>query len=178
MVCDRCILTVKGLLNHLEADVAVVEMGKVILNTPFTAEQTKLFENRLQDLGFELLKDKEEKVLEKLKTVLIDLVRNQEESLKKYTVSAYVEQKMGKDYKTLSTLFSSKEGQTIEHFLIAQKVERVKELISYNELSISEIADLLHYSSVAHLSNQFKKMTGFTPSEFRKKGERIALDKI
>ncbi|WP_304234227.1 AraC family transcriptional regulator [Jiulongibacter sediminis] len=178
MVCDRCIFTVSELLNQLKADVSGVEMGRVILSSPLSADQSVLFEQKLKGLGFELLKDKELQLIENLKTVIIDLVRNQEEALRKYTVSAYIEKEMGRDYKTLSTLFSSKEGQTIEHFMIAQKVERVKELVSYNELSISEIADRLHYSSVAHLSNQFKKMTGLTPSQFRQKGERKALDKI
>ena len=178
MVCDRCILSVAELLKRLHSRTRHIEMGLVRLTEPISEERLVILEKELNDLGFELIKNKEDQLLEKLKTIIIDLVRNQEESLKKLTVSAYIGQKMGKDYKSLSTLFSLKEGQTIEHFVIVQKVERVKELIQYNELSISQIADMLHYSSVAHLSNQFKKITGLSPSDFRKKGERIALDKI
>ncbi|MGR3809134.1 helix-turn-helix domain-containing protein [Jiulongibacter sp. NS-SX5] len=176
MVCDRCILSVSELLKTQGAEVRSVEMGLVKLKQPL--KDPEGFEKQLNSIGFELLKDKEQELLEQLKYVIIDLIRNQEEALQKFTISAYLEQEIGKDYKSLSALFSSKEGKTIEHFVIAQKVERIKELLSYKELSISEIADKLHYSSVAHLSNQFKKVTGQTPSEFRANGQRIALDKL
>lgn len=116
--------------------------------------------------------------MEKVKNAITRLIHQQEEALKKYTVSAFIEDDVGKDYKALSALFSAKEGKTIEQYVIAQKLERVKELISYKELSISEIADKLHYSSVAHLSNQFKKYMGITPSQYKGTGNRNALDTL
>lgn len=157
---------------------ASVDLGLVEINEELDQESIKSFSADLADLGFELIEDRDSQYVEAVKNAITKLIYKQQEALKKYTISVYIEEEVGKDYKWLSTLFSHKEGITIEHYVIAQKIERVKELISYNELSISEIADKLHYSSVAYLSNQFKKIMGFTPSEFKAIGTRKPLDKV
>jgi AraC family transcriptional regulator len=167
MVCDRCILSVEKLLDESGIESKSIGLGKVELVRKLNPE-----------LGFELLEDKESQYVEAVKNAITDLIYNQEDTLKKYTISAFIEERVGREYKWLSQLFSNKEGDTIEHYVIAQKIERVKELLSYESLTISEIADKLHYSSVAHLSNQFKKITGYSPSQFKNFGERKPLDKI
>ncbi|MFT5886726.1 MAG: AraC family transcriptional regulator [Arcticibacterium sp.] len=178
MVCDRCISSVEHLLTRSNISYEKVLLGIAILKEPLTDLAESSLSKSLRNLGFELLEDKDSQDVEKIKNAITILVHRREESLKKYTVSAFIETQVGKDYKALSTLFSAKEGKTIEQYVIAQKVERIKELISYKELSISEIADKLHYSSVAHLSNQFKKYTGITPSQYRNVGTRNALDHL
>ncbi|MFT4733729.1 MAG: AraC family transcriptional regulator [Algoriphagus sp.] len=178
MVCDRCISSVEQLLISSNIAFEKVLLGCATLKEPLTDVSQSNLSKSLGDLGFELLEDKNSQYIERIKNAITILVHQQENSLKKYTVSAFIETKVGKDYKALSALFSTGEGKTIEQYVIAQKVERIKELISYKELSISEIADKLHYSSVAHLSNQFKKYTGITPSQYRNVGTRNALDHI
>lgn len=178
MVCDRCIKSVEQLLDTSKIAYDSIDLGVVNLKKELSEAQEAKLSKDLSNLGFELLEDKDSQYVEAVKNAITKLIYQQESALMKYTISAYIESEVGKDYKWLSNLFSSKEETTIEHYVIAQKIERVKELISYNELSISEIADSLHYSSVAHLSNQFKKITGMTPSYFKTIGTRKALDKI
>jgi AraC family transcriptional regulator len=176
MVCDRCRTSVIQVLDKLKAPYRRVDLGEVeLLNEPgqeFLAD----FKNQITPLGFELIEDKNSRVISKIKSAAIDLVRNKSS---KYKLSTYLSDLLGKDYNSLSSLFSSVEGITIEHFLILQKIEYVKELLAYDELSLSEIADKLQYSSVQHLSNQFKKVTGLTPGQFKAwRSARTALDKI
>lgn len=178
MVCNRCILAMEQEVKVMGWTVKEMDLGKVVLNEKPTNEEIQTFKGAIEKIGFELIEDTDKKWVEAIKNAIIHLIYDQNEVLKKYTTSAFLEKELDKEYKWLSTLFSNEEKQTIEQFVIAQKVERVKELLSYQELSISEIAHKLHYSSIGHLSNQFKKTTGQTPSEFKNGGKRIALDKI
>ncbi len=178
MVCDRCIMSVKTLLDTSGIAYGDIELGSVPLKKELSAAKQKSLAEELESLGFELLLDKDYQYVEAVKNAVTKLIHQQESALKKYTISAYIEEMVGKDYKWLSSLFSNKVGDTIEHYVIEQKIERVKELITYDELTISEIAESLHYSSVAHLSNQFKKIVGVTPSNYKTTGKRKPLDKI
>lgn len=169
------------MLNTLGLAVKNIALGEVVLDKPLNTEQKSTLKTALEKHGFELLDDKKAKIIEQVKTLLIVLVHyNQTEKPEHMRYSDYLEKQVGMDYNSLSKLFSEVEGVTIEHFLISQKVERIKELLIYNEYSISEISLQLGYSSVAHLSGQFKKITGLTPSEFKKLHEhtRKPLDKI
>ncbi|AWV98835.1 helix-turn-helix domain-containing protein [Arcticibacterium luteifluviistationis] len=178
MVCDRCIMSVKQLLDTSGIAYGQIELGRVPLKDKLSEKEQNNLAGKLESLGFELLLDKDYQYVEAVKNAVTKLIYQQENALKKYTISAYIEEEVGKDYKWLSSLFSSKVGDTIEHFVIEQKIERVKELITYDEMTISEISESLHYSSVAHLSNQFKKIVGVTPSNYKTTGKRKQLDKI
>lgn len=179
MVCGRCIMVVQKLLEDSGHTVLNVQLGEVtIATTPDKEEKVKL-QNKLSDLGFELIDDIKSRIIEKIKTLIIDLVHHHDVELKK-NLSDIVSDSLNHDYTYLSNLFSEVEGTTIEKYFIAQKIERVKELLVYNELSLSEIAYKLNYSSVAYLSNQFKKITGLTPSHFKqiKANKRKPLDEV
>lgn len=166
MVCDRCKLVVNQLFSQATFQVQQVTLGEVTVSEPFAPAQVDAVATTLKEYGFELLEDKRLRVIEKIKTLVLELVRSSSEGLK-VNVSDYLAAQLHRDYNGLSTLFSAHEGITIEQYLIRQKIERVKELLAYDELSLSQIADELHYSSVGHLSNQFKKITGMTPSQFK-----------
>ena len=144
----------------------VVDLGEVEIMEEITAEQRAELQNALLESGLELMDDKRAILIEKIKNVIIDMVHHSEEVVKT-NFSEYLTSKLDYDYTYLANLFSEVQGTTIAQFLISHKVERIKELIIYDELSISEIAWKMNYSSVAHLSNQFKKVTGLTPSHFR-----------
>lgn len=179
MVCDRCILAIKEQLEKAGIAYTRVNLGEVELDKEPAPEQLHDLNKGLTAIGFELLDDKKEKLVEKIKNIIISLVhRNEEGSNKK--LSALLEEKLQLDYHYLSNLFSATEGITIEKYTIRQRIERVKELLTYNELSLSEIADQMEYSSVQHLSQQFKKETGLTPTQFRelKENNRKPLDKV
>lgn len=180
MVCDRCIRVVREELQKSGFDVHDVKLGEVALGEKPKPDLEKI-RATLEENGFELIEDKRAKIVEKIKSVIIKLVHhsNELETLRE-NVSSYIESHVGQDYHSLSRLFSSVENTTIEKFLIAQKIEKTKELLVYGELTLSEIAFRLGYSSVQHLSNQFKHVTGFSPSDFRKiKNEkRKAIDKV
>jgi AraC-like DNA-binding protein len=181
MVCNRCISVVKNELSAFGITAKSIALGEVIVDKPLNTGQKSALNAALQKHGFELLDDKKAKIIEQIKTLLIVLVHyNKTEKPEHMRYSDYLEKEVGMDYNSLSKLFSEVEGITIEHFLISQKVERIKELLIYNEYSVSEIAVQLGYSSVAHLSGQFKKLTGSTPSEFKKLHQhtRKPLDKI
>lgn len=167
MVCNRCKMVVKSELEKLGLTIITVDLGKVEIFEENIENQKQKLEKSLQLLGFELLDDKTSKTIEKIKNLIIDLVHYQNQKLK-INLSTYLSEELSQDYSTLSNLFSETEGITIEHYFIAQKIEKTKELLIYNELTLSEIAIQLHYSNVAHLSNQFKKVTGFTPTNFKK----------
>ncbi|MGV8094606.1 MAG: helix-turn-helix domain-containing protein [Mangrovibacterium sp.] len=179
MVCDRCKMVVKAELENMGLHPLSVELGEVELDREITNQEKQQFSERLQQLGFSLIDDRKSRLIERIKTLIIELVhhRNNELSI---NLSDYLKDKINHDYHYISNLFSEVEGTTIEKYFIAQKIEKVKELLVYDELSLSEIADQLNYSSVAYLSSQFKKVTGFTPSYFKqiKEKKRKPLDKI
>ncbi len=179
MVCNRCIMVVQNELDKLSLNVKNIKIGEVTLNTELTAEEKNKLDNALIPLGFEIIDDKKSRIIEKIKNIIIDLVHHHDNEIKS-NLSDLLSAELHHDYNYLSNLFSEVEGTTIEKYFIAQKIEKVKELLVYDELSLSEIAFRLNYSSVAYLSNQFKKVTGLTPSHFKKIKEdrRKALDEL
>lgn len=179
MVCKRCVMVVNDELEKLGLRPISIELGEVVLNKELSDIQKTQVKTALEKVGFELIDNRKGQLIERAKTLLIELVHRQNNELRT-NLSDYLSQQLGHDYSSLSTLFSEVEGTTIEKFYIAQKIERVKELLVYDELSLSEIAHLLNYSSVAHLSNQFKKITGLTPSHFKQIGavKRKPLDEL
>ena len=179
MVCDRCILVIKEQLEKAGISYNSVSLGEVQLNNEPTPEQLDNLNRNLTAIGFELLDDKKEKLVEKIKNIIISLIHRNEDSNNK-KLSALLEERLQLDYHYLSNMFSATEGSTIEKYTIRQRIERVKELLTYKELSLSEIADQMEYSSVQHLSQQFKKETGLTPTRFRdlKENTRKPLDKV
>lgn len=179
MVCNRCILVVTEILKNLHLTPLNVELGKVVVREDLQPEDRKAIQEILPQYGFELIDDKRIRIIEQIRTAVIELV-HYEDNASKLKLSEYLKEKCHYDYSFLSKLFSEANGISIEKYYIAQKVERIKELLIYGELSISEIADLLQYSSVAHLSTQFRNVTGMTPSRFKqlKEHKREPLDKI
>ena len=166
MVCDRCKLVVTSELEKLGVHPLVVELGEVTLETDLDPSEKENFGQALETLGFEIIDTRKNRLVEKAKTLIIDLVHRQNGELK-INLSDYLAGQLQHDYKYISNLFSEMEGSTVEKYFIAQKIEKVKELLAYDELTLSEIAYRLNYSSVAHLSNQFKKVTGMSPSDFK-----------
>ncbi|RSC93335.1 helix-turn-helix domain-containing protein [Tenacibaculum singaporense] len=179
MVCNRCILVIQNELDKLGIRVKNIKLGEVILEKELTSDEKESLDKVLLDLGFEIIDDKKSRIIEKIKNLIINLVHHQD-SETKINLSELLSNELHHDYNYLSNLFSEVEGTTIEKYFIAQKIEKVKELLVYDELSLSEIAFRLHYSSVAYLSNQFKKVTGLTPSHFKKirKDRRKPLDEV
>ena len=179
MVCDRCIMVVQNELEKLGLDAKNIKLGEVILSKEITSLEKENLSKTLEPLGFEVIDDKKGRIIEKIKNIIIDLVHHQDSDVKT-NLSDVLSDKLHHDYNYLSNLFSEVEGTTIEKYFIAQKVEKVIELLVYDELSLSEIANRLNYSSVAYLSNQFKKVTGLTPSHFKqiKEDKRKPLDKV
>jgi AraC-like DNA-binding protein len=166
MVSIRCKMIVKEKLKELGLEYAAVNLGEVDLIKNITQKQKEQFKNALLKSGLELMDDKKAILIEKIKNAIIEMVHYSDE-LPHTNFSDYLSKKLNYDYTYLSNLFSETEATTIEHFILLHKIERVKELIIYDELNLTEIAHKLHYSSVAHLSNQFKKITGLTPSYFK-----------
>ena len=179
MVCDRCIMVVQNELEKLGLDAKNIKLGEVILSKEITSLEKENLSKTLEPLGFEVIDDKKGRIIEKIKNIIIDLVHHQDSDVKT-NLSDVLSDKLHHDYNYLSNLFSEVEGTTIEKYFIAQKVEKVKELLVYDELSLCEIAFRLNYSSVSYLSNQFKKVTGLTPSYFKqiKEDKRKPLDKV
>lgn len=179
MVSTRCKMAVKEELRKLGLHFIVVELGEVDIMEDISADQREHLKIALSNLGFELIDDKRSVLIEKIKHVIIEMVHNMDEPIK-IKFSNYLSGKLSHDYTYMSNLFSEVQGTTIGQFIILNKIERIKELIIYDELSISEIAWKMNYSSVAHLSNQFKKVTGLTPSHFKqmKDKRRISIDEI
>lgn len=167
MESDRCITLVKEQLNNLGISNYRVELGKVDMNEDITREDLLSLENILKSVGFEFLENKENRLIERIKAAVCFYIDNQED-ISKVNFSDYIRKNVNYDYTTLSHLFSEKEGITIEKYFIGQRIERVKKLLTNLEVSVSEISYQLQYSSVGHLSNQFKKTTGYTPSVFRR----------
>jgi AraC-like DNA-binding protein len=179
MVCSRCKMVVKSEFEKLGLHTISVELGEVELQDEITDSQKEILLNNLKALGFDFIDDKKSKTIEKIKNLIVDLVHHKNNDLK-VNLSDYLVENLNQDYSTLSNLFSEVENTTIEKYFISQKIEKVKELLIYNELSLSEIADILNYSNVAHLSNQFKKVTGFTPTYFKqlKDKKRIQIENL
>ena len=166
MVCIRCKMVVKEELKKLGLQYTTVELGEVGIMEDISAEQHDQFQVALLKSGLELMDDKKSILIQKIKNVIIELIHYSDEPLA-VNFSDYLSQKLDHNYTYLANLFSEVQGTTIEKFIIAHKIERVKELLVYNELNLTEIAYLMHYSSVAHLSAQFKKVTGLTPTHFK-----------
>lgn len=178
MVCERCVSSVSGILGKLNIPYEGIQLGEAHLKNPLTAPQADELKNKLEEQGFELLEDKDTKLINQIKSEVIRFVHHPPTS--KEALSSHLSVHLNKEYSSLSKLFSQVEGRTIENYYINQRIEYAKELVVYDELSLSEIADKLEYSSVAHLSGQFKKITGMTPSAFKKLGmaARKPLDRI
>jgi YesN/AraC family two-component response regulator len=166
MVCIRCKMLVREELKKLGIPFTSVEIGEVELTGPITQEQRDKFSAALSAAGLELINDKKNILVEKVKNVIVELVHESDEQ-PKVNYSQYISKKLDHDYTYLANLFSKEQGTTIEKFIIIHKIERVKQLLMYNEMNLTEIAYKLNYSSVAHLSNQFKKVTRLTPSYFK-----------
>jgi AraC-like DNA-binding protein len=166
MVSNRCKILVKESLKDLGLHFIVVELGVVEIMETLTKPQLESLKAVLNESGLELMDDKRAMLIERIKTVIIEMVHHSDE-LPKSNFSDFISDKLDHDYTYLANLFSEVQGTTIEQFIIAHKVERIKELIIYDEMNITEIAYKMNYSSVAHLSSQFKKVTGLTPTHFK-----------
>lgn len=180
MVCNRCIMVVKEELAGLGLQVQHIGLGKVELEKTPDQAQLSIIRQRLEQNGFELLDDKRSKLVNQIKSLIIRLVHYSSDSSPGMNLSDYLAREIGMDYSYLSSLFSAVENTTIEKYLISQKIERVKELLIYNELTLSEISYQMGYSSVQYLSSQFKKVTGLTPGYFKqlKENRRRRLDEL
>lgn len=166
MVSNRCKMVVKEELKKLGLHFIFVDLGEIEIMENITQEQRDQIKNSLLESGLELMDDKKAVLIEKIKNIIIDMVHHSDDIIK-VNFSDYLSRKLTHDYTYLANLFSEVQGTTIEQFIIHHKVERIKELIIYDELNITEIAFEMNYSSVAHLSNQFKKVTGLSPSHFK-----------
>ena len=179
MVCDRCIMAVRDILQRLELRHGEIHLGVVELVEEVDEGKMEALEEALKAVGFELIDDRRRRLVERIKNTVVELIHHRP-GQPRHNLSEILGDRLNYDYSYLSKLFSEVEGTTIEKYAIAQRVERVKELLAYGELSLNEIAFRLGYSSVAYLSNQFKKVTGMTPGQFREEraGKRVPLDKI
>jgi AraC-like DNA-binding protein len=179
MVCIRCKMVVKSELERLGLHYTVVELGEAEINEDISTDKKDQLNIALKKSGLELIDDKKSMLIEKIKNIIIELVHYSEDQLK-INLSDYLSEKLNYDYTYLANLFSEVQGTTIEKFFINHKIERVKELLVYDELNLKEIAFKLHYSSVSHLSSQFKKVTGLTPSHFKqiKQKRRTPLENV
>lgn len=179
MVSIRCKIIVKQELENLGLHYTVVELGEVEILESISGKKQEALKAALLVSGLELMDDQKAILIEKIKNTIVEMIHYTDD-LPKTNFSTYISKKLNYEYNYLSNLFSEVKGITIEHFIIAHKIELAKELLIYNELSLTEIADKLHYSSVAHLSNQFKKVTGLTPTFFKNmKHKRLtALEKL
>jgi AraC-like DNA-binding protein len=166
MVSNRCKLAVKEQLTKLGVHFIVVDMGEVEIMEELTLVQHKALQAGLLSSGLELMDDKKSVLIEKIKNVITEMIHNSED-VPKVNYSDFISEKLNYDYTYLSNLFSEVKGITIQQFIIVHKIERAKELLFYGELNLTEISYKLHYSSVAHLSNQFKKVTGLSPSAYK-----------
>lgn len=179
MVCDRCVMVVRTELERAGCRVLAVRLGEAEVEGGLSPGEKARLAERLEALGFELLEDRRARMIEAVKRAVIELVRA-EEVMPDVRLSEYLQERLRADYRQISTLFSETEGRTVEKYFIAQKIERVKELLVYDELSLGEIAFRLGYSSVAHLSAQFKQVTGMTPSRYKIMGSagRRTIDSV
>lgn len=179
MVCLCCKKVVARELNNMEIPYSSLELGEVNLLKPISEKQRIHLKKVLREYGLQLMKDEKSILVEKIVAIIIDMIHESEE-LPDVNFSVHLTNQLNQHYHSLSALFSEPKGITIEHFIILHKIERVKELIMYGKLNLTEISYKLHYSSVAHLSNQFKKVTGLTPTFFKniKNKKRIPLESL
>ncbi len=180
MVCDRCIMSVKQILDEQKLPWSCVELGRAKVKADPDQINYDLIDDKLKSIGFELIRDKNKILVESVKNLIVEHIHHNEGEKLKINFSDYLSGEIGKDYTYISSEFSKSEGVTIEKFIILQKIERVKELISYDELNFSEIAFKVNYSSMAHLSRQFKNITGMTLSQYKATQikKRKTLDKV
>lgn len=181
MVCHRCVLSVEDILTKTSIPFHSVSFGEIHLIEELNSEQKEALETSLRNVGFELIDNHTSALIEKIKRLVIKKARNElDENEIKLNLSAYLSDKLHYEYTHLSSSFSEIEGRTIENFFIAQRIEKAKEMLIDGQKTLSEIALELEYSSTAHLSTQFKKITGLTPSHFKKVGvaKRKAIDKV
>ena len=174
MVCIRCKIVVKSELEKLGIHYTIVELGEVEINERLSRKMQESLKIALNKFGLELIDDNKAVLIEKIKTLIVEMIHHNSE-FPKVKYSCYLSEKLNYNYTYISNLFSSVKGVTIEHFIIAHKIERVKELLTYNELTLSEISDKLLYRNVTHLSNQFKKVTGLRPSSFKKMKDKYLI---
>ena len=167
MVSNRCKMIVKSELEEFGLHFIIVDLGEVEIMENITSEQRILLNQNLEKSGLGLLEDKKRVLIEKIKNIIVELVYYSEKQ-PKINLSSFISEKLNYDYTYLANLFSENQSTTIEHFFLNHKIERVKELLVYEDLSLTEISYKLHYSSVGHLSNQFRKMTGLNPSNYKK----------
>jgi AraC-like DNA-binding protein len=167
MVSNRCKMAVREELKKLDLHFILLELGEVDVMENITISQRELLKAGLLNSGLELMDDKRAMLIEKIKNVIVEMVHHTDEQLK-VNFSDFLSDKLNHDYTYMANIFSEVQGTTIEQFIISHKIEKIKELIIYDELNITEIAWKMNYSSVAHLSNQFKKVTGLSPSHFKK----------
>lgn len=179
MVCDRCIMVVKQALGTLKIPYEKIDLGEVFIRGELAEDVRLQLKNRLEAVGFELLDDRRHQLIDQIKSALIKLVHRQD-NRSNQTMSDYLTAALHQDYSSLSKLFSEVEGKTLEHYFMELKIERVKELIKYDELTLTQIALRLNYSSTAYLSSQFKSITGMTPTQFKNidVNLRKGLDKL
>lgn len=178
MVSLRCQIIVKEALERVGIHFINVEMGEIDILQPISNEQCELIEDTLSKYGLEVINNSKVKITEKIKHIIIEVIHHSNEPLE-INFSTHLSQKLDYDYTYLANIFSETEGMTIEKFMICHKIERVKEMLVHSQLSLTEIAHKLHYSSVSHVSNQFKKVTGLTPSLYkqRKQAHRSTFEK-
>ena len=179
MVCNRCKMVIKDAFIKFGLHPAAVELGEVEILEELNIEKKNELDKILQSFGFHLIDDKKSRLIEQIKNAIVELVHHSKDTLT-INFSEHISKKLHHDYNYLSHLFSEVEGTTIEKYFITQKIEKVKELLKYDELSLSQIADRLGYSSAAYLSNQFKKQTGLTPSFYKtlRQSKRANLDEL
>lgn len=179
MVCPRCITSIKEVFESEGIVTSDIRLGEVDVEGSIDNKSKHSIQDKLEVLGFELVEDANSALLVQIKAIIVDEIHHKEEK-SNVNFSTLIAEKTNHDYSALSKLFSSVEGVTIEKYILHQKIEKVKELIQYNQLTLSEIAFHLNYSSVAHLSSQFKKETGMTPSAFKKLNinDRKNLDEV
>jgi AraC-like DNA-binding protein len=178
MVSLRCKMLVKDELQKLGVNFSSVELGMAEIEDELSRELRENLRKRLKSSGLELIDDKKNILAEKITNVIIDMIHHNDE-VPKVNDSDYISEKLGYDYTYLSNIFSEVKGTTIQQYIIMQKIEKVKEMLLYDELTLTEIAHKLHYSSVAHLSNQFKKITGITPTHFKEmKHQKVSQEDL
>lgn len=178
MVCDRCKAAVLSVLSDSGLTPTGITLGDASIAEELSDKQKSELDQSLKKLGFELIDDPKSRLSERIKNVIVDLIHNKNNALSG-KLSDYLSDKLNHEYTFLSNAFSKQTGTTIEQFYIVQKIERVKELLEYGELNLNEIADFLNYTNASHLTRQFKKITGFTPTEFKNaNAKRQTLDSL
>lgn len=178
MVCDRCIMVVKDVFERAEIPFYDVVLGEVTLINPITEKQKETLDKQLKTIGFEIIETRKSQISEKIKNEITALVFNPNGIRLSENLSDYLSSKLGLEYGYLSVIFSEEENTSIEKYFILQKIERIKELISYDEFLLKEIADRMQYSSTAHLSSQFKKITGLSPTQYKQNQNRLPINKL